>query len=297
MRLSELLRKGKTDMDQASYEVLPIDKLKQVRFYTSYDNGSYVAPHWHDALEIIYMEKGHLTVQDNTGLTEMKPGSLILINANYVHSTKCIYPNQAIVFQIPLKLLDGYLPNLNSLQFRMNNEQTKDKTQLSKMQQFIDKITRMQAVNDEKPEGGMLIFNGLLYESLYQLYHDFSFRVYASSKEHHLKDIERLTPLLTFVSEHYREHISIEEAASIVGFEPRYFCRFFKKKMGVTFLEYQNDTRLVRIVRDIVDTDDMIKDILERHGFTNYKLFRRMFQEQFHMTPTQMRRRGRNTEG
>jgi AraC-like DNA-binding protein len=29
--------------------------------------------------------------------------------------------------------------------------------------------------------------------------------------------------------------------------------------------------------------------ILERHGFTNYKLFRRMFQEHFGCTPTKVR--------
>lgn len=283
-------RKQEKNFSNASYEVLPIDRLKQVRFYTSYDNGSFVAPHWHDALEIIYMEKGNLTVQDDTGVTEMKPGSCILINANYVHSTKCIYPNQAIVFQIPLKFLDDYIPNLNSLRFELNNERTKDPKTLTKIQMFVDKITRMQYINDEKPDGGLLMFNGLLYEVLYQLYHDFSVRVYETNQERHLKDIERLTPLLNYVNEHYIEHISIEKAAGMVGFEPRYFCRFFKKKMGVTFLEYQNDTRLVHILRDILDTDDAIQDILERHGFTNYKLFRRMFREQFHMTPMQMRK-------
>lgn len=289
------MRKSDGESRMAAYEVLSIDPLKQVRFFTSYDKGSYIAPHWHDAVEIIYMEKGNLTVQDDTGVTELKPGSCILVNAGYVHSTKCIYPNQAIVFQIPLRLLDAYIPNLNSLRFEINNERTKDPRKLTKIRQFIDKLTRMQYINDEKPDGGLLLFNGLLFEVLYQLYHDFGSRIYATSQEHHMKDIERLEPLLKYVGAHYKEHISIEEAASVTGFEPRYFCRFFKKKMGVTFLEYQNDTRLVYIVRDIIDTDDGIGDILERHGFTNYKLFRRMFREQFNMTPVQLRNEHRKS--
>ena len=59
--------------------------------------------------------------------------------------------------------------------------------------------------------------------------------------------------------------------------QPGYFCRFFKKCMGVTFLEYQNELRLSYIYRDLITTEDSVRDILERHGFTNYKLFRRMF--------------------
>lgn len=60
--------------------------------------------------------------------------------------------------------------------------------------------------------------------------------------------------------------------------------------MGITFLEYQNELRLSKIYKDITTTNDKISDILERHGFTNYKLFRRMFRERFHSTPTELRK-------
>ena len=60
--------------------------------------------------------------------------------------------------------------------------------------------------------------------------------------------------------------------------------------MGITFLEYQNELRLSYIYQDIISTDDSIKDILERHGFTNYKLFRRTFFEHFEATPTEIRK-------
>ena len=73
--------------------------------------------------------------------------------------------------------------------------------------------------------------------------------------------------------------------------QPGYFCRFFKKCMGVTFLEYQNELRLSYIYRDLITTEDSVRDILERHGFTNYKLFRRMFEEHFKDTPSGIRKK------
>ena len=60
--------------------------------------------------------------------------------------------------------------------------------------------------------------------------------------------------------------------------------------MGITFLEYQNEYRLSFIYRDLITTGDPVHVILERHGFTNYKLFRRMFLEHFGNTPTQIRK-------
>ena len=60
--------------------------------------------------------------------------------------------------------------------------------------------------------------------------------------------------------------------------------------MGITYLEYQNELRLSFIYQDIISTDDSIKDILERHGFTNYKLFRRMFFEHFKASLTEVRK-------
>ena len=83
--------------------------------------------------------------------------------------------------------------------------------------------------------------------------------------------------------------VPLSEIADVAMLQAKYFCRFFKKCMGVTFLEYQNEIRLSRIYDDIINTDDQISHILERHGFTNYKLFRRMFRERFGCTPTKLR--------
>ena len=118
---------------------------------------------------------------------------------------------------------------------------------------------------------------------------NFSIRVVHSNQSQRNKDHARLDTILEYIAQNYR-HISIEEIAGIAYLQPGYFCRFFKKCMGITFLEYQNELRLSFIYLDIISTDDSIKDILERHGFTNYKLFRRMFFEHFKASPTEVRK-------
>lgn len=147
----------------------------------------------------------------------------------------------------------------------------------------------MQISNDIQPEGFLLRFNSLLFELLFQLLHNFSVRVSMANTNKRTKDLERLNTILGYIQQHYNQTISLTENAKIACLETGYFCRFFKKNMGVTFLEYQNELRLSYIYRDIIATGDTIHDILERHGFVNYKLFRRMFFQYFHATPTQIR--------
>jgi AraC-like DNA-binding protein len=125
---------------------------------------------------------------------------------------------------------------------------------------------------------------------LYLLYHNFAREVESSSVKKDVKNFRRLDPILTYTREHYNEPISLSQIANIACFQEEYFCHFFKKNMGVTYFQYLNEIRLSHIYHDLTSTDIPLKELLERHGFTNYKLFRRMFYEQFHTTPGEYRK-------
>lgn len=62
------------------------------------------------------------------------------------------------------------------------------------------------------------------------------------------------------------------------------------KRICITFLEYQNEIKLSKIYNEVISTDDKISDILTRHGFTNYKLFRKLFYAHFNATPSEIRK-------
>lgn len=276
------------DFYEPIYEIIPTPENTGVRFYTSYDSGSYVPKHWHDAVEIIYIQEGALTVISDNSVYELCAEECILINSAVVHSTKCTAFNKAIVFQIPTDFFKQYIPDFDYILFSLEIQKGKP-VQQTKLTIFKETLVQMQIANDIRPKGYALRFNSLLFEIMYQLYHNFSFQVHQPHLKNKIKDMERLDIILKYTLQNYKRHISLDEIADLVYLQTGYFCRFFKKNMGVTFLEYQNELRLSYIYRDIIDTVDPIKEIIERHGFTNYKLFRRMFHEHFHATPIQIR--------
>ena len=217
-------------------------------------------------------------------------GQCILINSNVIHSTKCTHPNRAIVLQIPIEFMETYIPEVSQLLFLWNPE-TQDPIMRTKLDRMKDTLTQMQIANDIRPEGFLLRFNSLLFELLFQLYHNFSVQVLKPDVNQKNKALSRLDPVLTYTARNYNRPITTSEIARVAFLQPGYFCRFFKKCMGVTFLEYQNELRLSYIYRDLITTEDSVRDILERHGFTNYKLFRRMFEEHFKDTPSGIRKK------
>lgn len=274
---------------EISHEIIDVPVDTNVKFRTSIDPGSYIPMHWHRAVEIIYMQEGSLDVTVESESFTIQKEDCIVINGNVLHSTKCTSPNTAILLQIPLDFMEKYIPDLGQLIF-LFDFRIKDQRQQTKQAMLKTILEQLQIINDVRPDGYLLRFNSLIFELLFQLYHNFAVKILQNNTSQEKKDMDRLEPVLNYISEHYREPISLNEIAEVACLQAGYFCRFFKKKMGITFLEYQNEYRLSFIYRDLITTRDPVHVILERHGFTNYKLFRRMFLEHFGNTPTQIRK-------
>ena len=274
---------------EISHEIINAPVDTNVKFRTSTDPGSYIPMHWHRAVEIIYMQEGSLDVTVESESFTIQKEDCIVINGNVLHSTKCTSPNTAILLQIPLDFMEKYIPDLGQLIF-LFDFRIKDQRQQTKQAMLKTILEQLQIINDVRPDGYLLRFNSLIFELLFQLYHNFAVKILQNNTSQEKKDMDRLEPVLDYISEHYREPISLNEIAEVACLQAGYFCRFFKKKMGITFLEYQNEYRLSFIYRDLITTRDPVHVILERHGFTNYKLFRRIFLEHFGNTPTQIRK-------
>lgn len=277
------------DIEEA-HEQIHVMQDDDVVFEITHDTGGYVATHWHSAIEIIYILSGELdVVMDGQSIT-LCEDDMVVINSKILHSTKCTKGNDAVLLQLPYPFLKKYIPNMDSLFFTLNTCRIGTENKEAVLQiKFL--LNRMRGIYENRPEGTKLIFTSLLFNLLNLIYQDFKSQVLKSDYLKRTKHLSKLEPLLQYAQTHYREPIAIEEIARVAGFQPEYFCRFFKKNMGITFLTYLNEVRLSYIYQDLILTELPVGQLLEQHGFTNYKLFRRMFQEHFHNTPSGVRRK------
>ncbi len=259
-------------------------------FWIFNDKSSFVATHWHTAIEIMYIIKGQVNVTYGNKDIILFPGDSLLIDSRVPHSTRSANGNNAILLQLPYEMLKKYIPEIDELNFFYDCHSGNPRMQES-INKFIAIIKRMQDAFVSNTKGQNILFNSLVFEMLYLMYTEFSYKSENLSFNGNPQVFLRLEPVLNYIKHNYNKKLSLQEIADFACMQSEYFCHYFKKNVGVTYLQYLNEIRLSHICHDLTDTTDTLNVILERHGFTNYKLFREMFYKQFQMTPGEYRKR------
>ncbi|MDD2973097.1 MAG: AraC family transcriptional regulator [Lachnospiraceae bacterium] len=275
------------------HEIIHPKKNLDVYFELFDDESSFVSTHWHNSMEIIYITSGNLNVKIGDEIIALHDDDIILINSRVVHSTHSPHGNTAILIQIPSGFMRHYMPNAENYYFDFDIQNLDERYQ-TKLTQVKKVLRDMEFLEIANPEAGNLRFTSLLFELLFQLYHNFRITLGSRQKQESRSSLERLDPVLAYTSANYNRPISIAEISDYAKLQPQYFCRIFKQHMGQTYLEYLNEIRLTYIYKDLIHTNLPLYEILEKHGFQNYKLFRKIFRQRFQCTPGELRQETRN---
>lgn len=84
---------------------------------------------------------------------------------------------------------------------------------------------------------------------------------------------------LHYISEHYREDISLDGMAASIGISPFYLSRLIKTKKHVTFVEYLTQLRVNR-AKELAEQGELTnREIAEVCGFSNVTYFYKVFKK------------------
>lgn len=270
------------------HEIVSRNPDVEVKFYLSVDEGSYVTPHWHDSIELVYMIEGNMSVIYENQKKELCPNEFIIINSKMVHSVLSSQ-NKALVLQIPAEVLKKYVPDISNYMFEVESD-PKSKIDQTRLERIRKIFTDMQVIYDIRPEGYLLRFNSLLYDLLFMLLHSYSHKITNKSMNKGYKDLERLNDIMTYLKKRYAEKIVLTELAKQFGYNADYLSRFFKKQTGMTVNEYVYSYRITRVYEELINTGKSIQEIFDENGCTNYRVAMRFFKKYYGCTPKQKRK-------
>lgn len=114
----------------------------------------------------------------------------------------------------------------------------------------------------------------------------FSTQLQAQAVEGH-----RLADLLSWLTDHHRTPLTVEDMASRAGMSPRTFARVFVAKTGDTPALYLEKLRLEHAVRLLETTGTSLDMTAQACGFTGLEQLRRAFQRHKGITPQEYRQR------
>lgn len=286
-------------MPDLSYETYR--KVDTEGIYLSYSTapGGYHPLHWHEEIELLYQLNGRSDIQIDGEKYQIQNKLLTVIDSRQVHSIHTYSDTSMFIcVHISKKLIEKYIPDIDLYRIYCIPDDIPD----SQFPEYLSVCRQMEALLrlyiTDKPAWQMES-EGIILQVLAQLIRHFSRK--SAPDEIGLSSADRISfnrirDVITYVEEHFREPISLQDIAGHLGLGREYFCRFFKKNMGMSFLRYLNEVRISHVYRDLEQTDAPIAEIAEKNGFLNQKLFNRTFREVYGCTPSAVRRKSKPAE-
>ena len=250
---------------------------------------AYTPPHWHKAVELLLFVKGKATCNFENSTLHAKKGSIYLINSHEVHATKCSRGAEYLCVHIEPSAMCKFVPNFDQLHFSLAFD-PEDQVKAVAYEQLKEHLTQILYQTEETHLACKLERESRLFAVAAILVKHFSQPITTEERTLQRSDMTRLEPLLEYIQLHHGEELSLEEAAQFAGLNKEYFCRLFKKNMGVTFLQYVYQIRATAVCRELENSEDTIGQIAERHGFRDPKMLNQYFKEIYGCTPSQKRK-------
>ncbi len=271
--------------------------------------GTLVKHHWHDEVEILYFSGGDFRLEINMEQFFIRSEALYFINPGELHSifteNAKSSGEDAIVFSPDILNLDSYDAAQTQLIQPIQNGMllfprclTPDHKAFAPVRDtFLEAMRSFQT----PPEGTPAQRNGAATDDLTsQLFMKSSLlrilavlsgsRLFLPTEKNHDKRVEEIKTVLTYIKENYKEKIYIQDLARQVNMNAQYFCRFFKKSIGRSPMEYINEYRLKQSLRLLKETDLPVTEVCLECGYNNLGNFLRSFKKYTGTTPLQYRK-------
>ena len=85
-----------------------------------------------------------------------------------------------------------------------------------------------------------------------------------------MKPKELVSYIIDYLNSNINRFVSIDELALYFGYEKSYIMKVFKKHIGITIKDYQNDRRILNSIKGIYNNDLLLKVALD-NGYKSNK--------------------------
>jgi len=250
--------------------------------------------HWHLEVEIIMPLKNHYTVVTPEQTVTVEPGEIAVVSSGELHSLRApdsgsrlilladcssLYEFPGIHFAVQmlppcLLIRPGQIPGatethglLSSLLNKIDEEYFsenpfREAACYAYMTQFFVILGRTFWNTEEKQSS-------------------------ESAGKKNAYYIDRFLEVCNYINAHCTNPITLEELASIAGFNKFHFSRLFKQYMNISYHEYLTKRRIMHAEKLLINPGCSIMQASLQSGFNSLSTFNRVFKSYKKCTPTE----------
>lgn len=257
---------------------------------TIYKVGTYHY-NWHAETEILILLKGRVEMSCNNEVFTMEPLDAVIISPQVGHSVLALEEDViALVVHVGNEFYQQYDPNFGTYQFVVRSDESTRHNQFFTTLRHHAAMMMLIKTKGESPVYRMWIEHHYLALAG-DVYREFDpiKRIHENARPGDIKPAT-FDKMISYIDEHYQQKIELEEIAKIGGYNVAYTSQFFKRQMGISFVEYVLRLRLRDATTRLTTTDEAIARIASSCGFADIKAFNVAFKKHFNLTPTEYRK-------
>lgn len=247
--------------------------------------------HYHKEVEFIVVQQGTHHMQTTSQIYELDQDEVVVIGSSQLHRSLPKSQDQLVYIVLHVDL-EAYFHVSMMHYFRHFSEANQPLERLNyifqqnkEVQQQVAQLIRN--IHDEmmNQTGGYEIATVMYIKHLMLVL--LRGDTLGLLQPHELVDPNIMKPVLEYVEAHLGESIDLQKVSDIAGMSYFYFSKYFKKAMGVTFVDYVNRKRIAKAERLLVTSNYNITDIARMVGIESMTHFYNLFKRINGCTPKQ----------
>jgi len=245
-------------------------------------------PHWHEDLQLVYVDSGELIVTIGKQRQVVNGGSAGVINPMETHSVKgearrlSVHISQAFVRQFfgSAENYDCVLAN-----------GTPEKREMTVLLQKLLAIEQ-NTFDEYRDLAKYSLLTKMLRLLLTRCLREKQISGYESRRtvESDALAVKR------FIEQNFRRKLLIAEVAAQTNHKPEGFTPYFKELTGKCFTDYLCEVRLRHALEDFLTHDVSVSDAAIRNGFGHYNHFTKACRKLYGASPTEIKKAKRQRD-
>lgn len=235
-------------------------------------------PHYSDSFEILLCNNLMGEVIMDAVSYSLGGYQVFCIPPNHIHSI-LVHPCEGSMHVIKISFSEiGYFLQLNHICAFSGKQmiiRSEDERLYRQLLQIVKDMIRADDDVFSRIEGILTIFKTL---------HDKTYNGILQPLDHSYEDNSALKALMDWTEVNYPAKLSVEVAARITGYSKHYFCRWFKRQTGMTYIDFLNRVRIDN-ARKLLLSGRHVGEVCQLCGYESVSYFIKKFRLYCNCTP------------
>lgn len=249
---------------------------------------------WHSGVEVLILLKGRIDMSCNSEVFTMEPLDTIIISPQVGHATLALEEDTtALVIHVGKDFFQQFDPNFGMYQFVLRSDESNRYNSFFTTLRHHAAMMMLLMVNGESPTNRLDVeyhYLSLVSDIYKEINKVKSIHVHTKPVDITVATFDKM---IAYIDENYKQKIELEDIAKIGGYNVNYTSQFFKRQLGVSFLEYLLRLRLREATVRLANSEDGVAHIASSCGFADIKAFNVAFKKHFHITPSEYRKQAK----